>query len=86
MCQRAWMIKRTFATAGWTVQVMTKGPDLGVTSFLYYKAAIPDPAKAVAATAKLVSHLPAASVRHVTPLSAPDTAAISLKPGEIRRV
>jgi hypothetical protein len=65
---------------------MTQGPDLGGTSFLYYNAAIPDPAKAVAATAKLVSNLSTASVRHVTPLSAPDITAISLKPGEIRRV
>jgi hypothetical protein len=80
------MIKRTSPPTGWTVQVMTQSPDLGVTSFLYYNAAIPDPAKAVAATAKLVSHLPTASVRHVTPLSAPDIAAISLKPGEVRRV
>ena len=69
--------------AGWTVQVMELGPD-GAPAFLYFKVAISDPVKAVAATAALVSHLPRATVRHVTPLSWDDIGAISLGPGEVK--
>jgi hypothetical protein len=65
---------------GWTVQVMQLGPD-AAPSFLYFKAAISDPVEAVAATRKLVSHLPRVTVRHVSPLSSADLVAI--KTGEV---
>jgi len=63
---------------------MTLGPE-GTPSFFYFTAAISDPAQAVAATARLVSRLPQATVRHVTPLSPSEISGLALKAGEVRR-